>query len=415
MTEKSSVESSLNSAFQTAGQIGKFALKKGIDAGLALASGGTSKALQLGVKTITGLRRASQVAGAVKAGKEDKTWLWVLIGIAGFFVLIIILIIAIPAAFITKGLEKIKLPFAYSSEYIAVSKTVSPPHIENSQLPYEFEYYITINALKENLSDVEFVETFTVYQGGSSKPFSPIKTEAQGIDPSSNKIGEIKVGEPKIFSFKITLDNTYKDSLVLNDIVVRGRIGIVQKQVKANAAITIGNPTGCFVFEGPWTNDEKNLELNAISKLLSSNKFANDLCKNPIQPITLIRINIDDWCRAPKNSSEIHIKNKCLGTEANTLRSLAHEAGHIYAYRDSNNTYAKFVAAILSLSGTKQLEDFLCSYPLIKTIDEDFPETISVFVMNQYYPDHLYPACGYKPINLQTDYERHYNFIKDLF
>jgi len=412
MAEENSVQSSLNSAFKTAAQVGKFALKKGVDAGLTLASGGTSKALQFGAKAVKGLQKASQITGAVGKQKEDKTWLWVLIGIVGFFILIIICIIVIPAAFITESLEKVKIPFAVSSEYIAASKVVSPADIENSQLPYTFEYTITITAIKENLSDVEFIDSFTVYQNSISKSFNPGKFDFDGIEPGSNKIGEIKVGEPKIFSYKITLDNTYKDSLILNDIIVKAKVSGLPKQVKANASITIGSPTGCFTFTGPWTDEEKTKELAAIAKIFFSPKFAGDLCKNPIKPITLIRQKGNDWCRAPQGGSEIYITDKCLRTEENTLRSLAHEAGHIYASRNSQ-TYANFITSIISFSGGQQLEDFLCSYPLTKSIDEDFPETISVYITNQFYPGYSFPACG--PIDLQQDYPRHYNFIKYLF
>lgn len=425
--EQNSVQSSLNSAFKTAGEAGKFLLKKGVDAGLTLALGGSNKILQTGKKVIDVLK----LFGKTRK-KEDKTWVFVLLGIAVFFVLITIFIIIIPAAFITEILGKLKLPFTASSEYIAVSKVVYPSTIENSQLPYEFSYTITINAVKEDLKNVEFVETFTVYQNGTSKSFNPIKTELDGITQGVNKIGEIKVGEPKIFSYKITLDTTYQDSFVFNDLLVKAVVGGFPKQVKTSAGITIGQPSGCFIFSGPWTSEEKTKESQAIGKLLSFTKYRDTLCKNG--SIFLIRENVKDYAHCDSENSRIYITNGSTGktfeSEQLILYTLAHESGHIYLKRNLS-IFGKFLVNVLGIT-TGFGENLLCSYPInldeecqkLKLsqaacndlkFSEDFAETIAVFVMNKFYPDHFYSNCNGE-LDLESRYKEHYTFAKyDIF
>lgn len=163
----------------------------------------------------------------------------------------------------------------------------------------------------------------------------------------------------------------------------------------------------CLYFKGNWSEGEKQMEIEAINKILSHDKYASILCQNN-EKIILIRNNSNDWCRA--SGSDIYITDKCLGNTENALYSLAHETGHIFNNRNNYALYQEYLKIIGGSEGLK--ESFLCSYPLGKTYGEDFPETIAVFITNQHYPSHQYLNCG-KGIDLPRDYPIHYNFIKD--
>jgi len=410
MAENSS-QSPLNSAFQTAGDLGKFALKKGIDVALTTASGGTSKLLQLGAKSIKALSTLSALGGK----KEDKDWFLILIG-GGLLLFLIIIVTTTLSSFIQEGVNKIATTFRSGDNFIEVTKTVSPSKIENPDLNPEavFTYTISITAKEKRLSDIDLSETFTVFKENSSRTLTPVHKELTGIAPLPRKIEEIKPRETKIFGYQIVLHPGLEDSVVSNNLTVKANKvedSLVSKEVKVSATIVIGSPTGCFTFLGNWTEEEKSLELNAITKLLSNANYSNTLCKNPTKPIELIREQKCDFAHADSKNSKIFITNgsncSSFRSEEIILYTLIHESGHIYSFRNSDK-YRKFVNDVHSPFKEKI---FLCSYPLGKRIDEDFPETIAIYLMNQYYPNHLWAGCGNKPINLQTDYPNHYNFI----
>jgi len=419
MAEENPINSSLGSALQTVGEAGKFALKKGIDAGLAALSGGTSEAIQLGVRALKGLKKASEAVGAVRQGADDKTTLFLIIGFGALFFLIVVLIIIIPAAFVAKSVEKLKIPFAGGSEYLAVSKVVTPSNIENRDLPREFTYTIAISAIKENITNVEITDSFKYYKGGNQYPFVPTKKEVQGVEMLPEKIDKIKVGEPKIYGYKITLDTSFKDSLVVNEIKVKGNIGPFKKETKTYAAITIGSTSGCFSFsdsKDQWSDSEKSQVMEAVSKILSSPRYSQNLCQRGT--IELIRERVNDYAHADSRNSKIYLTNGSSGGTFNSqeviLYTLSHESGHIFANRNSY-IYNEFLRNLFNPFSGKQ-EDYICSYPLGKTPDEDFPETIAVFIMNSFYPNYPYVHCGNKSIDLQTDYPKHYNFcINNIF
>lgn len=167
----------------------------------------------------------------------------------------------------------------------------------------------------------------------------------------------------------------------------------------------------CFFLTGPWSDEEKEWERKAINTILQYPKYSQILCKNN-EKIVLVRENKNDSCWAPASEgNKIYIRNQCLGNEENSLYALSHETGHIFNRRDNYTLYQDYLKAIGGTNGPK--ENYLCSYPYAKTYGEDFPETIAVFIMNQHFSNHPYRNCNNRPINLQTDYQLHYNFIKD--
>lgn len=96
MPEGTSINSSLNSAFNSVARFGKLALKKGVQAGANLVIPGSGKVLDL----------LGKARGAISAKKkEDKTWLWVLIiGIVAIIIFPFLTIATTAGSFITSNL-----------------------------------------------------------------------------------------------------------------------------------------------------------------------------------------------------------------------------------------------------------------------------------------------------------------------
>lgn len=161
---------------------------------------------------------------------------------------------------------------------------------------------------------------------------------------------------------------------------------------------------GCFVFVGSWTEEDKQLINEAIGRITSYSQLYNTVCSD--NSINLLRINSDDYCTKVSNS-EINITNKCLGNSENTVYSLTHEVGHVFAAKN----FSAYLSFLWEVSRT---ENLLCSYPIEERrgYAEDFPETIAVYVTNIHYPQHVYSRCN-GPINMASEYPIHYNFIKD--
>ncbi len=418
MADGSSQESPLGSALQATKKAVSAGIKVGLDTALTAATAGTSKVVQVGLKLLG-------------MGIDEESLKKIVLIAGGVLLLVIFLITTLVGGLINEAASKVTTTFGSSGQFLEATKTVTPNHIENSELPHTFTYTINVTAKDKGLSEVKFIqEKFTVFQkNGSRADLIPTHNPLETID-------KINPGQSKITQYSITLSNKalLEDSIVVNDVIIESKVedSLIPKKVKASAVLTIGKPTGCFTFTGPWSESEKNLELEAIAKLMIGQKFANDLCKNPLQSIELIRDNTQNGCEANSRNSQIFIRNNCLGNEENALYALAHESGHVYATRN-NSTYGQFITTIVSLSGGKQLEPFLCSYPLDLDLEcqkrgwkptdgncislklsEDFAETMAVFIMNQFYSSHPYPKCNNQPVNLEGEYPRHYNFIKYL-
>lgn len=167
---------------------------------------------------------------------------------------------------------------------------------------------------------------------------------------------------------------------------------------------------GCFIFSGDWTTEDKALANGALAKILSFKKYADVLCEDD-KKIGLVRKNSSDWCSA--GSGFITVTDRCLGTADNTLYSLAHESGHIY-YQRSPETYASFGINVCGANGPT--EGYICSYPIPPlSCGEDFPETIAVYIMNQFNKSYTFLGGCKKAIDLEKDYWTHYNFIYKYF
>lgn len=334
-------------------------------------------------------------------GNFGKILVAVIVGPIALVVLVIILLAGpITTALLSGGSDISSIPTDFN-----VTKTVSPQQIDNTSPPYVFDYTISITALDKRLTNITLKEEFSVFQNGAKSTIS-----VNPVPPLPSSIDVIESRETKSFFYKITINQNLKDALIINELTVNAYLegSSDLKEVKTSAVATIGNATGCFAFTGPWSASDQMLELGAISKLLTFPKYAGRLCSGSSEKIILNRVPENDWCWVER-PNKINITDRCLGNAEYALYGLAHESGHIFVLRsiENNNLYVSFVQNVLGPLG----EDYLCSYPLIKSPGEDFPETIAVYVTNQFYINHSYSVCG-GPLNLSVQYPKHYSFIK---
>lgn len=407
-------ENPLDSAVGAINSGAKKLLEWGVRAGLNLAAPGLGEIADK-------LRRIKSASKA--AGEGDNSKKYLLFGGIGFFFLIVVVITVIIGAFVELKNVAISV-ISPSWQVLYANKVVDQPKTPNFTpgQTKPFTYAVTIGARSTNLTNLSIIkEEFTLIKNNGqianvTSLITPSKSKEQLNDELKNIA--LVTGETTTFEFSIQLPGNIpisdlENSLLINTISIEGRIlaGIDPKSVSATSTVIVGNFSGCFDFSGHWTADETALELKVIAKILSmGSKYVTALCGNPIAKINLIRENSDDSCRAPSNTSNILIRNHCLGSEENALYSLAHELGHTYTYRNS---------WVYPLFARQYLIPYICSYPETKSQAEDLPEAIAVYTMNLYYPSWKYHACKPpsegKPINLQTDYPKHYNFVLNLF
>lgn len=314
--------------------------------------------------------------------------------LAGLGVITFFQVILTSSAFILKE-KPTELPIEpISSPYIELTKTVSPKNqFENSELPTQITYNLTIKATQGKLLNVRIEDRVTVSKENNSPQ----------VDPRSWQVAEI--GDSFTQAYSLVLERgKFEDSLVTNSVTVTADIegGPVGEQSFTIAAVQVGKPpAGCFQFAGNWTQQEMQLENQAIATLFSASTYQAFLCTAGQITLERNRTNTGYGGYAP-SGSRIVIYNLGVGSFVNTLYTLAHESGHIFAHRNSQipgNFYRQV---------TPQ-EDFLCSYPLGKTPSEDFAETIAVYVT---YKSLTYRRCG-GGIDMPESYPLHYEFAQD--
>ena len=313
--------------------------------------------------------------------------------LAGLGIITFFQVILTSSAFILKE-KPTELPIEpISSPYIELTKTVSPKNqFENSELPTQITYNLTIKATQGKLLNVRIEDRVIV-----SKENNPPQ-----VDPRSWQVAEI--GDSHTQTYSLVLDRGFEDSLVTNSVTVTADVegGPKGEQSFTIASVQIGKPpVGCFQFAGNWTQEEMQLENQAIATLFSSSTYQAFLCT--AGQITLERNRINTGYGGYATSgSRIVIYNLGVGSFMNTLYTLSHESGHVFAHRNSQipTSFYRLV--------TPQ-EDFLCSYPLGKTPSEDFAETIAVYVT---YKSLTYRRCG-GGIDMPETYPLHYEFAKD--
>lgn len=282
------------------------------------------------------------------------------------------------------------------SEYIDVEAKFNPDSFKGD-LPVEAEITIVVRAKKGILNNVRFSESFSVI----SKNDNPTPPTAIKHDFPISLDG----GESETISYKIFIDSKYKDSIITDTITVSAKAAGEEKDelVIVSTSILIGeSPTGCFTFEGDWTNPDKSLELQAIGTLLRNSTFTGKLCKDN-KPIRLIRsYEPETYGGMVPGDSQIIIYSFGLQDNSNTLYTLAHEAGHILAQRDTG-LFRSFPEKVKG-------ESLLPTYPLVPVdkISEDFAETVALFTT---WKEKIFSCCG--KVNFSKEFAKHYNFAFD--
>lgn len=158
-----------------------------------------------------------------------------------------------------------------SNPYIEVTKSANPAGpFENSDLPLEITYTVTIRAKRENLTNIKISDNCRIVQEASTIPCDGPEIETpQSISPSS--------------PFTFTYTNTYNaftvDALVVNTIEVTASVQNSEEQSSlGTASITIGEPpAGCLEPSGDWPPDKKALVVEAIETIRS--KYPSYLAK----------------------------------------------------------------------------------------------------------------------------------------
>lgn len=323
-------------------------------------------------------------------------------------VILLILIVVIILAVVILGIQvpgsfvDLSGTGGFVSLYVEVQKTAVPNQITNNQLPTTVNYTLVIKALEKDLTNVRIEDQFSVFQQGISPSISPPSP------PTPDQIGTITSTQPYTYSYSISLGPELADSIITNTITVTADVtdGPVNERVTVNALVQVGqsSSTNCFILDSSWNKPEEIAFISqAINALNASSVYVNKLC--PAGPITIERDYSDPGYggEAPHNSSRIIFYDRGPVNFSGTLHVLAHESAHILTYRNSI-FYGNFLDSGISIE-----DGFLCSYRLNKTIAEDFPETIAVYVT---YKIMSYSACN-GTIDMPVDYPRHFEFARD--
>lgn len=142
-----------------------------------------------------------------------------------------------PGAIINEYIEVTKV--AYAEKYPEKGKS-SSLEFENSNLPLEITYEVTIKAKKGTLTNIKIEENCNVTKENSS----PSCPTANPSIPNGSNIQEISASSPYTFTYKKNFEkSTFEDSLVIDTITVTADTP-EEKEVSTagSASIKIGNP-----------------------------------------------------------------------------------------------------------------------------------------------------------------------------
>lgn len=284
------------------------------------------------------------------------------------------------------------------NQYIDVTKTATPAGpFKNSDLPLKIKYNITITAKKSALTNVKITDTCTVVTKEGQQPCQspPI------VAPN----GTIAVGAPLTFSYEAIYNSTYTDALVLNTVKVTANVieETALQTAEGSYSIIIGNPpTECFEFDKSWANQvtgKANVS-KAILKMSAAKTYMATLCKGGKITLTYSTKNVKYGGEIINGGITLYRPGTYL-SDLVTLYTLAHESGHIYAHRTSADE--KF-ADDPKVKG----EGYICTYPMGKTTNEDFAETIALYISK--VAGSTQAGCM---SNFRTQYPNHWSFARN--
>lgn len=274
--------------------------------------------------------------------------------------------------------------------YVEVTKEATPTGpFENSDLPLNITYNITVRAKKGVLTNIRFEHTCKVVKEGTQTNCpAPIPVVPTSISPSSDFV----------FTYQANYSGaTYQDSLVLNTFSVTADAAEKGNQKTSGSATTIIGkpPTQCLKIDGIWPGEFKSNMEYAVSTLSSNysgyvakvcSAFPNGLSLkyNPSGKGGLWGFN---------NRTSIEFFSLGLGSEGDALYILAHELGHSLIW-----SIGGIWSSYLATPGINS-ETPTCFYSYGGDINERLPEAIAYYVIGS--------RCG----SVQQKYPIHYRYL----
>ncbi|MEX2028280.1 MAG: M23 family metallopeptidase, partial [Candidatus Curtissbacteria bacterium] len=144
------------------------------------------------------------------------------------------------------------------NEFFSVTKTSEQRHLENPPPDKVVKFTITIKAKAKKISGIEIADSLKVFKESSS--FAPENVTL----PPNPCPAEIEANASCQFSFNVTVDSKYVDSIITNSVTVKATPEAeTQKTSTASTSVTVGNPptndpngwpTCGKISQGPWSN-----------------------------------------------------------------------------------------------------------------------------------------------------------------
>ena len=285
-----------------------------------------------------------------------------------------------------------------ASPYIGIEKTANPSGpFQNSNLPLNITYTVTITAKKESLSNIKIDDDCQV-----------INESGQDTCPSNlpSVPESISVGSPFTYTYNVAYSGQkFNDSIVINTVnITADTQNSGQQSTSGSASITIGKPpTDCLQIEGNWPSQYKVNLQSAIGTLVSGySSYVSKVCSS-FDKISLLYepgANGQYWGWNDLQTSgiaTIHFYKLGVGDAPNALYTLAHELGHSLA---SGYQTASIFATYLAYPGIKSEAPY-CFYK--DTINwnagESMPEAIALRIIE--------PKCG----SVQQKWPIHFKFL----
>lgn len=169
----------------------------------------------------------------------------------------------------------------------------------------------------------------------------------------------------------------------------------------------------CLRFEGPWPEVSLQTELEAARKISSFSTFFRDLCSAGEIKITYNPVGTRYGGFV--SGGQVTIYQLGTGSLGNTLYTLAHELGHIYAGRFGGKLYQYRDTAFAR-------EGMVCTYPYSNSFGESFAESIALYIGGRTPPagfatgssgNRITSCFGSRGGSFRTAMPTTWNFFKD--
>lgn len=353
---------------------------------------------------------------ALSAGATAPVWGWValavIIGVVGIGFISYLNIQGSQKLFLTSGAAAVP----QESRFIQITKSAAPQNIKNDELPKTVEFTIVVTAREQALTISSIKETFAALAKDKTITI-PEKT----LTPPKTRLSP---GESTEIKFSINFDKNFEDSAVTATTALSASVDgqAATETASASTTVIVGSPpTSCIVFDNarlPWQDSGatayKSWVIQAIAYISQSQAYIAKLCEKG--PVFLERghrsLDVGDKDdvagMAPAAlGNRVYLFDKAFTGYLQLRYVLAHELGHIYAYRHGD-TFKLFETVVNPQSDPKKGETFLKTYPLAKSAPEDFPETIALYVVWE-----TTSIGNYGIINMPAEYPKHYAFARE--